>query len=449
MIFEESWNAYFRKACILLVIMPLVFLFSCKSDSGGGGGGSGSEEEEKDLWVYMDGETPSSLNYDDSKDAENPVADASGDELYVTWQENEQIRVKHWDGSSWNFIDGSSDSGLNDNDNAKSPHLVSANNKLYVSWSEDYEYGSSEWASQIRVKEWDATTDWDWIDGGSSVGLSINENKNANDPQLISLDLVLYAFWREPYTFGYGHCVRAKKWNGTNLWSRIENNNFGLNYSQNKNSHAQSLSQPITYNAKLYISWSESHDTYTNVPYRIRVREWDGTNWNFVDGNTDTGLNYDPSHDAYDPSVTTFNSNLYVAWSEKDDANIGQIRVKEWNGSNWAFMDGSSDTGLNYNGSQSADFPKMTTFNSKLYITWCEYDGSSKYFIRVKEWDGSQWKFVDGNDEDGLTYESAASTAIAHPRLFQYQSDLHIIWEEENSAKSQTKQIRIKKAVLN
>jgi hypothetical protein len=175
--------------------------------------------------------------------------------------------------------------------------------------------------------------------------------------------------------------------------------------------------------------------------------------WIFMDGETAESLNYDTSQDATNPRMAVFESKLYAAWSENYmywtniEVNRTQIRVKQWNGTDWSFVDGSSDTGLNYDNSHTADFPQMISFDSKLYAAWSEFDGSD-YLIRVKEWDGTTWTFVDGDGAEGLVYDSSPSTAVAHPQMIQYQSRLYIIWEEENSAVAQKKQIRIKQAEM-
>ena len=175
--------------------------------------------------------------------------------------------------------------------------------------------------------------------------------------------------------------------------------------------------QLVVLNSKLYATWYESAGGVN----QIRVAEWDGaTSWNFVDGNsTSAGLNYTSSQHAYYPNFAVINSKIYVIW-EESNGSYKQIRVKEWNGDSiWTFVDGGVGDGLNKNPNTDAFLPNISVFNSKLYTSWQESNGVNLN-IRVKEWDGSTWRFVDGDVTDGIN-KDPAKTARASV-LIEYNS---------------------------
>ncbi len=435
---------FFKIFLHILTVSVLLTFISCQPPSSNNGK-NGTQLVLTGNWTYMDEETPSSLNYDAAYDAENPSIVVFDSKIYATWNENRsssytQIRVKEWNGSSWSFIDGNLNRGLNRDTsmNADHPDPISLGENLYVIWSEVHNEFYNYY--DVRVKKWDGST-WSFIDGGGNDGLvDIKVSWPRPDPKIIAFGTRLYAIWARDYR------TIVKEWDSTNdTWDRIDDGNiYGLNYGIKVWNNTPQL---VSYNSKMYATWTENFNVSTDIK-QIRVRQWNGgTSWSFIDGDSATGMNYDSSQDARNPYSYSYQSNLYITWAEDNSSDISQIRVKEWNGSTWRFIDGGSSAGLNYNTTQSAYNPQLTSFNSKLYATWSEYNGST-YLIRVKEWDGTQWKFMDGNSDTGIVYESASSTANAHPQLFEYQSNLYIIWEEENSTISQKKQIRVKKAEL-
>jgi len=388
------------------------------------------------------------LNYSSNNNAESPAVTVFDSKIYVTWKEKDEIRVKEWDGTDWSFIDGSSDSGIN-SDDAATPKLGFMGDDLYAIWTEDFEDEEYDDEEGVRVKKWDGS---DWSSTTNWPGLNYYESSydyhSGFHPALITYNAKLYAVWAEGFSSWYKY-IRLKEWNGSD-WTFIDDDDDrnGLNYTWK---HTESASpEPIVFDSKLVMIWSETLCPYTYDPEirQIRARRWDGgTNWTFIDGNTDFGLNYDPSNDAYNPSTTVFNSKLYLAWSEDNSSDVKQIRVKKWDGSSWSFIDGSSDAGLNYESGNSADYPFITSFDSKLFVAWSEYDGTD-YILRIKEWDGDNWRFVDGNTADGLVYDSTKSKVDAQPKLIVYQSDLYILWIEKNANTSQKKLLRIKMAEM-
>ncbi len=190
-------------------------------------------------------------------------------------------------------------------------------------------------------------------------------------------------------------------------------------------------------NSKLYISWSESN----GFPQQARVAVYNGNDgapaWTFVDGNAATGLNRDPAQGAYAPRIYAFNSKIYLTWYEHNGTAI-QVRVKVYNGNDgapsWAFVDGGGAPGLNKDTSQATSAPQLTALGSTLYATWSE--GNATQQIRVAAYNGNDsspsWSFSDGNGVNGINKD--VTKAALEPQLGVFNSKLYATWREINGA---------------
>ncbi|NQX60307.1 dockerin type I domain-containing protein [Paenibacillus qinlingensis] len=164
----------------------------------------------------------SPLNKDTTQAGQNAEVALHDGKLYVTWSESNStsgkvVWVKSYDGSSWNFVSGIPNTGLNIDSTkwANIPTLASYNNELYVAWSED---------NQIRVKKYDGVN-WTLIDGGSGISYS-GINAFAGLPRMTVFDDNLYLIWQEG--LGNSH-VRVKQYDGQ-TWTWTDGNTTqGLN----------------------------------------------------------------------------------------------------------------------------------------------------------------------------------------------------------------------------
>jgi hypothetical protein len=385
-------------------------------------------------WSMVGGDSDGVINYASAADAATPDLIEFNSKLYATWSEpganeQQQIRMKEWDGTLWSFIDGGTDEGINKSTNSDghTPQLTVFSSKLYATWSE---------STTVHVKEWDGT-DWVFVDG-----TGINSSDYAYDPQLTVFNSRLYVTWeeREANSGNYQY-ARVQEWDGNTTWTSVDGGK--LNYDSGDYADNPQLTE---FNSNLYAIWSEDG----NPTYQIRVKEWNGSSWSFFDdddSDPETGLNYNIDKAGYEPQLIEFNSKLYAVWSEAyGESSVKQIRVRKWDGtSTWSFIDGDSNTGLNFDTGKDAYNPKLSVFDSKLYATWSEKDTNTSFILRVKEWDGTNWTFVDGNTASGLNQAASTSKGEIHPQLIEFDSQLHIIWDEGGTS---SQKIRVKKAVM-
>ncbi len=103
----------------------------------------------------------------------------------------------------------------------------------------------------------------------------------------------------------------------------------------------------------------------------------------YVDGDGDSGLNKDGTQSADYPNIAQVNSKVYAAWQEVSAVNgRQQAVVAVFDGtSSWSFVDGNGLYGINKDASEDAYIPRIIEFNSKLYATWAEG--------RLPYWNGS------------------------------------------------------------
>jgi len=187
---------------------------------------------------------------------------------------------------------------------------------------------------------------------------------------------------------------------------------------------------PTSYGLSEKFSVTAADETVT-----VRITMTSSEGWKFIDGGGETGLNKLTSKQAVNPSLFGFNGKLYAAWDEKHANGESQIRIKQWNGSTWQFVDGGGEFGINKVTTENAESPSLITFNQALYIVF-DHTNESKRQIRLAKWDGeSSWSFQDGNGSTGLnanTYEGAYGP---FPAIFN--SKLYLAWHEAQSGKAQ------------
>ena len=287
-----------------------------------------------------------------------------------------------------------------------------------------------------------ATGGWSFVDGDGATGINKDVTQPAIAGELVVYNNTLFAGWSEESTSntverGYGQ-IRVAGWDGNSTWTFVDGNGAdGLNWDVTK------LAEHVNFalfDSKLFLAWTEFSDTTSDLR-QLRVRYWDGNNWIWAGGGRgETGLNYNTAETVRLPSMAVFNSNLYLTWQEKQGS-YGQIRVRKWDGTTWSFVDAGGAEGINYNTSKGTDSPHLIVFDGNLYATWVETGTTGFYQIRFAEWDGTtNWNFRDGDGTDGLNYDTSKE---AHDSTtFVFGSKLYLIWAESNS--SEIAQIRVK-----
>lgn len=358
-------------------------------------------------WSFVDGNGSDGLNADVAQNATKASLATFNNELYAAWSESTGsstvIRVKKYDGSSWSFVDG----GTISVDAAKqsdAPKLIEYKGNLYAIWSET----SSYW--KIRAKKYDGKS---WTSVDDTDGINTNKYVNAKDPYVIVYNNELYAIWDQ----SDGN-IQTRKYDGSS-WKDVTgvDASKGLNYISGKS--AQYPAAAI-YNNKLYVTWNENNESY--IP-QIRVKSFDGTAWNFEDGNGANGINKDSTKWASYPQLINYNNELYATWQEN------QIRVKKYDGATWTLKDGDDTNGLGI-----GYVPKAVIYNNQLYVI---YYANGR--MLVKTYDGTTWSYADAGGNTGINKDTSKSAFYG--TLAVFNDKLYAAWYEYNS--SNKAQIRV------
>ncbi len=379
------------------------------------------------------GET-SNINVSTAKSASTPMLVEYNAKIYAVWSEPNssgisQIRVKEYNNGVWSFMadDGqTSEKGINvDNTmNAINPYAIVFNNELYVIWSERFfSVVPPIDVYQIRIKHYNPTYKWQLGDGGSA--LNADSSKDAKNPSLVVHDLNLYATWAEMGTNNI-YQIRVKKYSASS-WSFVDDDGIYAGINKNENQNAD-LPKATSFSSKLYVTWKEkSSGTYDS----IRCKEWNGTDWTIIDGDTLQGLNIG-TNNADSPFILVHNSNLFVIWAESSLIKVAKYE----SGSSWDKTIGG--TGLNKNASFDAKEPKAVSSGSTLYVTWVEVAANvGAYNVRASAYFNNSWSFIDGNGVTGINYNT--SLDAANPFITLINTDLYFAWVEGVTAQFRAK----------
>jgi len=408
----------------------------------------------------------------------------------------------------WEYIDNVTSGGINDNvsQNGSSPQLVEFDSTLYSAWVEP---SSSDNKTRIRVAKYnDNSSSWSFVDSSGINYRSFNSSatsQDASQPVLFVEDKTtpsLYMAWVEELA-GTSNVTVAKyinsSWNYVTFinknnqaltsphgayhsydsspyvtWSELDNasvsqirvskatgafwdgnQNTGINDNTSRHATQPRLASSSSY---LYAIWRENGSDNVTGQIRVKVSSASSTSWTSVESSTASGINKSSSYNAEAPELIVFNTNLYAAWQESNSDNVAQIRVAVFNGNitspSWSFVDnGDSTKGLNMiidkDVNENATAPRMTVFNSSLYLTWLQEHGLSKQ-MRLAKYNGNdsspEWTVVDRFDELGISRFGLNYNILkvaATPVMAASSSKLYAAWSEPNS--SGITQIRVVK----
>ena len=297
--------------------------------------------------------------------------------------------------------------------NTKAAYVSDHSGNLYTAWAE-----RSGTYSIIRAKKYNGST-WDTIDGGE--GLNISSSMNAVDPSLVIYQGSLYIAWLEQCTTGDGsrYAIYVKRYDGQTTWTRVDDGGTGgICYDEFPD--ADSISMEV-HGDNLYAVWEEGYVGIKN--YKIHVKQYNSnTNtWKFVDGDTLTGINQIPGHEAFNPSLFSYDGLLYATWYEQDTSLIGQVIVKRCdvdntdNTYNWISVSGNTETGLNNNSTKAGYNSKLFAMNDTLYAVWQE---NLQLWIRSYDKSSDSWSAPT----------SLAGTMVSHYNIAVYNNSLYLVY---------------------
>jgi hypothetical protein len=414
---------------------------------GGSGGNSGDSgnictSQEITGWIHVDRGAGGGINIVPASSAFTPFPIVFNSKLYALWIEAAPVRAALYNGNDLAPSWAAEDTGGLNHDNLKAvanPTAAVFNSQLFATWLEKDAVN----VYQVRAGVYngnDALPNWSRIDGDGAEGINAitaNQATTTAYPILTSFNSKLYAAWTE--TDGTNQ-IRVAVWNGVSVFTSVTGSANGINVLPANQAHQPTLA---VYNSKLYASWVEGG---AGVFY-VRVAVYNGNDgapsWSFVDGGGPTGLNLSGAGvSAENPKFTVFNSKLYLGWDEAAAPFV--IHFNVYNGQDGSPLWTQVDTiaaGSNFDISKNAQFVDLATFNCKLYGTWQESDGAGVKQIRIAVYNGNDaspnWSFVDGSGLEGINFDNTVNANI--PFIRSYNSKLYDVWQEQDAGPTQSR----------
>jgi uncharacterized repeat protein (TIGR02543 family) len=396
-------------------------------------------------WTSADG--GSSIGTDSLFSSAPFSVDTFGNAIYAIWYQPTGrgiINVKKYNGSAWTAAGNSpGQSRLNESDSiVQDPVIATCNGYLYAAWEERDKYGGNP---SIHVKRYNGST-WTFVQNYSPGDGRVNINHGithlVSDANLCSYNNELYAAWLENYNGTYTYQVRVSKFDGS-YWTCIDGNKeSGLNYDSTTLAYAPKMA---VFNNKLYVCWVEWNDTTSKIS-QLHVKRYDGgSTWTAVDGGSRNGINFTPSaQSASSYTLVSTVNKLYAFWQEVPAGTTRQkVRAKQYDAINgWVAVAGA-DTGWRHNGN-STNNPSICAYNNLLYVGF--EDNVPPRQIRIVSFDGITKTYIDGNGNKGVNYDT---TQRAHlPNLITWSGDLYALWYEDPYGDDSRFKLRAKKYPL-
>jgi hypothetical protein len=301
--------------------------------------------------------------------------------------------------------------------------LIQDNSNFYTSYYNKEDNGTYRNKLYIAKKSNnDSVNSWDSYDTNLTEG--VNSTK-----QVISVDLTLFdnkiiVVWSEVAST-YSHALKAAYLsNNSNLtsWTALDN---GSTYGIESDFAEYSAS-----GAKFLVANSKLHLFYKDGDTQARVfnGNFSSPSWDSIDGTLLGTIDAGAS-----PVAVLHDSKIYMAASRNHQ---GGIIVSVFNGDydspSWTTVDGVSGDTSGISPYQYNQKPSLTTFNSNLYLTFWAY-GSNKYRIMMYKYNNNDsspsWEKLFAS---GYTYFNQSNNNIQHPTSIVYDNNLYVIWDESS-----------------
>ncbi len=261
----------------------------------------------------------------DSGQATEPtLAIAPDGTPYLAWWDYEEIYVKRWNGSGWVEVGSGSVSGggvSNNSGYSAAPSLaIAPDGTLYLAWSDDTS-GNDE----IYVKHFNGSS-WVEVGSGSASGGGISDNSGASIvPELgIAPDGTLYLAWSDD-TSGDRE-IYIKRWNGSS-WVEVGSGSASGGGLSNNSGRSSLPDLAFTTDSAPFVVWWDDSDG----DEEIYIKRWNGSSWVEVDsGSASGGGISDNSGNSRSATLSIGPDNIpYVVW-EDDSSGNEEIYVKRW-----------------------------------------------------------------------------------------------------------------------
>ncbi|MFC1668884.1 hypothetical protein ACFL20_00710 [Spirochaetota bacterium] len=253
-------------------------------------------------------------NFHDSSPLSNVNLAVWENDLYISWQEGSTIRMKKYDGGGgWLTADNSSPLGIDETGFAvHSPTLFPTDYGIYIAF---LEFNGSE--DRVKVRRYDHNG---WHEVTDNLNYNPGSGGNAYNPSIVNYGSEVYTAWSEwnPNSGIYGVHV-------SDIYNYIisESSVQGIRYSYDGNPVTEP--QISVVNNRLYAMWLEQYNSYNQL--RARVYRGYDEEWEFIDGGESYGLNISQDQDIEKFHTLSYDSKIFVIFTEHDSNNTYQYQT--------------------------------------------------------------------------------------------------------------------------
>jgi hypothetical protein len=305
----------------------------------------------------------------------------------VTWYDdssgNREIYVRRWNGSSWVEIGNSSASGGGISDNSGSSYRPSVDigpdGMPVVAW-----YDDSSGNEEIYVRHWNGSS---WVEMGNSSASGGGISDNSNSSYLPSIAIgpngMPIVAWEDVVSTGNQE-IYIRRWNGS-AWTETGAGSASGGGISKTSGSSNVPSLAIGPDGAPVVAWMDN----TTVNREIYVRRWNGSAWTEIGAGSASGggiSNSSGGSGAAEPSLTIGLDGMpIIAWFNHYQYNF-KIYIRRWNGSAWVEMDAGSASGGGISDTGGATTPSLATGPGGAPIVAWKDDSSGYREIYVRRY---------------------------------------------------------------
>ena len=360
--------------------------------------------------------------------------DHSGNPV-VSWCDNTsghyQIYIRKWSGSSWNEIGNGSASGGGISNGTTSDCTV---HSLIIN---DADYPVASWVyygapgnPEIYVKQWNGSN-WTEVGSGSASGGGISNNSGTSGSNEIALGKngEYFVAWEDNTSGNYE--IYVKKWNGT-AWVEVGSGSASGGGISNNSGNSSCPSIVVNSMGYPVVAWQDT----SGGDWEIYIKQWNGTAWVEIGSGSASGGGVSNNSGDSNVSQGIFfaldnSDNPILTWEDTSSGNR-EIYLKQWNGSSWIELAGSSSGGGISNDSSTSRDPAICTDNDgNPMVIWRDTTNGETY---IKKWNGSAWIEIGSGSASGGGISNNIGTTDENAAITKNVSGFPIVaWPDTTS----------------
>ena len=275
----------------------------------------------------------------------------------------------------------------NDGDRAGSSVAISEDGQIIL-------YGSTnanDGKGSAQVYEWNGA---DWTQKGSTLEGSMDGSRFGHNVSMSSNGNIV-AIGAPQFDEKKGE-VTVYEWSG-NDWSQKGSSIVGVE-GLDENGYSTALSS----DGLILAVGARYHNEFTG---HVRIYQWDGVDWSQIGSDIEAVAAGD--YEGYSIALSSDGKRL-ISGAERHDGFRGQVRIFDWDGSEWsqvgnAIKGSESGDGSGWSVAISSD-GNIIAIGAVVHDTW-------KGQVRIFQWDGVSWNQM-GEDIDGISNNSDAGWSV-------------------------------------